>query len=56
MYEQLTLFPPLPLPVRTVYGEGIGQAPALPGRKDSAHMEAIYLDRCQQVIDLCKSS
>lgn len=44
MYEQLTLFPPLPSPVRTVYGEGVGQAPALLGRKDSAHMEAIYLD------------
>lgn len=54
MYEQLTLFPPLPLPVRTVYGEGIGQAPALPGRKDSAHMEAIYLDRLLPLEDYDK--
>ena len=44
MYEQLTLFQPSAPPVRTVYGGGIGQAPALPGRKDSAHMETIYLD------------
>lgn len=45
MYEQLTLFQPPAPPVRTVYGSGIGQAPALPGRKDSAHMESVYLDR-----------
>lgn len=45
MYEQLTLFQPPAPPDRAVYGSGIGQAPALPGRKDSAHMESIYLDR-----------
>lgn len=44
MYEQLTLFPPLPSPVRTAYGEGAGQVPAMPGRRDSAHMEAIHLN------------
>ena len=45
MYEQLTLFRPTESPVRAVYGSGIGQAPMLPGRKDSAHMEGICLDR-----------
>ena len=45
MYEQLTLFQPPAPPARAVYGNGIGQAPALPGRRDSAHMESIYLDR-----------
>lgn len=45
MYEQLTLFQPPAPPARAVYGGGIGQAPALPGRRDSAHMESIYLDR-----------
>ena len=45
MYEQLTLFQLPAPPARAVYGSGIGQAPALPGRRDSAHMESIYLDR-----------
>lgn len=45
MYEQLTLFQLPAPPARTVYGSGIGQVPALPGRKDSAHMESIYLNR-----------
>ena len=44
MYEQMTLFQPPAPPVRVVYGSGIGQVPAIPGRKDSAHMESIYLD------------
>ena len=54
VYEQLTLFSPPPSPVRTVYGGGIGQAPALPGRKDSAHMEAIYLDHLLPLEDYDK--
>lgn len=54
MYEQLTLFPPLPSPVRTAYGEGAGQVPAMPGRKDSAHMKAIYLDRLLPLEDYDK--
>ncbi len=54
MYEQLTLFHPQPSPVRTVYGEGAGQTPAIPGRKDSAHMEAIYLDRLLSLEDYDK--
>ena len=45
MYEQLTLFQPPAPPVRAVYGSGISQVPTLPGRRDSAHMESIYLDR-----------
>lgn len=45
MYEQLTLFQPPAPPARAVYGSGIGQVPALPGRRDSAHRESIYLDR-----------
>lgn len=45
MYEQLTLFQPPAPPDRAVYGNGIGQVPALPGRRNSAHMESIYLDR-----------
>ena len=40
MYEQLTLFQP--------------PAPALPGRKDSAHMEAIYLERLLPLEDCDK--
>ncbi len=44
MYEQLTLFQPPAPPARAVYGSGVGQVPALPGRRDSTHMEAIYLD------------
>ena len=54
MYEQLTLFQPQPSPVRTIYGEGAGQTPAMPGRKDSAHMEAIYLDRLLPLEDYDK--
>ena len=54
MYEQLTLFQPQPSPVRTVYGEGAGQTPAILGRKDSAHMEAIYLDRLLPLEDYDK--
>ena len=54
MYEQLTLFQPQPSPVRTVYGEGAGQTPAILGRKDSAHMEAIYLDRLLPLEDCDK--
>lgn len=54
MYEQLTLFqPPVPSD-RAVYGNGIGQAPALPGRRDSAHMESIYLDRLLPLVDYDK--
>ena len=34
-----------PLPSRSAYGNGIGQAPLIPGRKDTPHMESIYLDR-----------
>ena len=45
VYEQLTLFQSPAPPDRAVYGGSTGQAPMLPGRKDSAHMEAIYLDR-----------
>jgi len=44
MYEQLTLFQPPAPPDRAVYGSGVGQVPALSGRRDSAHMESIYLD------------
>ena len=45
MYEQMTLFQPPEPPPRAVYGSGTGQAPYRPGRKDSAHMESVYLDR-----------
>ena len=45
MYEQLTLFQPPAPPARAVYGRGVSQAPAMPRRKDSAHMESICLDR-----------
>ena len=54
MYEQMALFQPAAPPVRAVYGSGIGQAPAMPGRKDSAHMEAIYLDRLLPLEDYDK--
>lgn len=39
------LFAPHPCLSRSVYGGGISQIPALPGRKDPAHMEAIDLGR-----------
>lgn len=54
MYEQMTLFRPPALPARAVYGSGVGQAPALLGRKDSAHMEAIYLDQILPLEDYDK--
>lgn len=54
MYEQLTLFQPPAPPDRAVYGSGIGQAPALPGRKDSAHMEAVYLNHLLPLEDYDK--
>lgn len=54
MYEQLTLFRPPAPSVRAIYGSGIGQVPALPGRKDSPHMEAIYLDRLLPLEDYDK--
>ena len=54
MYEQMTLFQPPEPPARAIYGGGIGQAPTLPGRKDSAHMEAIFLDRLLPLEDYDK--
>ena len=54
MYEQMTLFQPPEPPARAIYGGGIGQAPTLPGRKDWAHMEAIFLDRLLPLEDYDK--
>lgn len=54
MYEQMTLFRPPAPPARAVYGSGVGQAPALLGRKDSAHMEAIYLEQILPLEDYDK--
>lgn len=48
------MFQPPEPPVRALYGSGIGQAPTLPGRKDSAHMKAIYLDRLLPLEDYDK--
>ena len=54
MYEQLTLFRAPEPPARALCGCGTGQAPMMPGRKDSAHMEAIFLDRLLPLEDYDK--
>lgn len=42
--EQITMFPPLAVPDRAMYGSGTAQRPLLPGRRGTPHMEVIYLD------------
>ena len=54
MYEQMTLFRPPAPPARAVYGSGVAQVPALLGRMDSAHMEAIYLEQILPLEDYDK--
>ena len=45
MSEQIGLFPPLVAAKRHKYGDGRGQLPRMPGRRDTPHTQSIYLEQ-----------